>query len=153
MRVLVVDDAPETVAMVVPLLEEAGYEVASAGDGEEALRQVEEFAPDLVVLDLILPKIDGTEVCRRLRTVSDAYVIMLTSKSDEIDRVVGLSVGADDYVVKPFFPASWWPGSAPCCVGPVGRPPRTRRREPGASVGSWWNRWPGRSRSTARRSR
>ncbi len=103
-RVLIVEDSPETLAMLEPVLTAEGMDVRTATDGEEGLRLVESFAPDFVVLDVVLPKVDGIEVCRRLRAVSDAYVIMLTSKSEEIDRVVGLSVGADDYVTKPFYP-------------------------------------------------
>jgi len=102
--VLIVEDSPETLAMLEPVLTAEGMDVRTATDGEEGLRLVESFAPDFVVLDVVLPKVDGIEVCRRLRAVSDAYVIMLTSKSEEIDRVVGLSVGADDYVTKPFYP-------------------------------------------------
>jgi DNA-binding response OmpR family regulator len=104
MRVLVVEDSPEELALLEPLLVAEGFEVRTATDGEEGLRLVEEFEPELVVLDVVLPTVDGIEVCRRLRGMSDAYVIMVTSKSEEIDRVVGLSVGADDYVTKPFYP-------------------------------------------------
>lgn len=103
-KVLIVEDAPEFVEILVPLLEREGYRTATAGDGEQALDQARAFDPDVVVLDLTLPRLDGVEVCRRLRRFSDAYVIMLTSRSDEVDRVVGLEVGADDYMTKPFSP-------------------------------------------------
>jgi DNA-binding response OmpR family regulator len=103
-RVLVVDDAPEFIEMLVPLLEREGYTTRSATDGEEAIDVARAFAPDVIVLDLGLPKLDGVDVCRQVRTFSDAYVIMLTARADEVDRVVGLEVGADDYMTKPFSP-------------------------------------------------
>ena len=103
-RVLVVEDAPEFVEMLVPLLQREGYLTDVATDGEEALAKVAEAAPDVIVLDLTLPKLDGVEVCRKIRDFSDAYVIMLTSRTDEVDRVIGLEVGADDYLTKPFSP-------------------------------------------------
>ena len=101
---LVVDDAPEFVELLVPLLDREGYTTASAVDGEEAVERARSFEPDVIVLDLGLPRLDGVEVCRRIRTFSDAYVIMLTSRTTEGDRVVGLEVGADDYMTKPFSP-------------------------------------------------
>jgi DNA-binding response OmpR family regulator len=88
--------------MLVYALEREGFEVRAVGDGEEALESVESFEPHLIILDIMLPKVDGTEVCRRVRTQSDVPIIMLTAKDDEIDRVVGLELGADDYVTKPF---------------------------------------------------
>jgi DNA-binding response OmpR family regulator len=103
-RVLVVDDAPEFVEMIVPLLEREGYETEVARDGEDAIETARSFAPDVIVLDLGLPKLDGVEVCRTIRSFSDAYVVMLTARADEVDRVVGLEVGADDYMTKPFSP-------------------------------------------------
>jgi DNA-binding response OmpR family regulator len=103
-RVLVVEDAPEFLAMLVPLLEGEGHTVRTAEDGETAVEMARSFDPDIIVLDLTLPKKDGIEVCREVRSFSDAYVIMLTARSDEVDRVVGLEVGADDYVTKPFSP-------------------------------------------------
>ena len=103
-RVLVVDDAPEFIDMLVPLLEREGYLTATATDGEAAIQLTRAFAPDVIVLDLGLPKIAGVDVCRQVRPFSDAYVIMLTARTDEVDRVVGLEVGADDYLTKPFSP-------------------------------------------------
>lgn len=102
LRVMVVDDAREQRLALEAVLSREGFLVESAADGEVALELAERFLPDLVVLDLGLPGIDGTEVCRRLRVFSDAYVIMLTARDDEIDKVVGLAVGADDYVTKPY---------------------------------------------------
>jgi DNA-binding response OmpR family regulator len=103
-RVLIVEDAPEFLAMLVPLLEGEGYEVRTAADGVAAVDLARSFAPDVIVLDLTLPGKDGLDVCREVRSFSDAYVIMLTARADEVDRVVGLEVGADDYVTKPFSP-------------------------------------------------
>jgi DNA-binding response OmpR family regulator len=103
-RVLVVDDEAPIVELVRGYLEREGMEVIAASDGQEAIEQLRRRAPDVVVLDVMLPGIDGFEVLRRARTFSDAYVIMLTARAEEIDRIVGLSVGADDYLVKPFSP-------------------------------------------------
>src|SRR5215470_6276228 len=103
-RVLVVDDDLTVADVVRRYLERDGYRVLLAADGETALQLAGEHEPDLVVLDLMLPGIDGLEVCRRLRTTSDVPVIMLTALGEECDRVVGLQLGADDYVTKPFSP-------------------------------------------------
>jgi DNA-binding response OmpR family regulator len=103
-RALVVDDAAEQLGLVSGLLSKEGFDVRGASEGEEALRVARTHEPDLIVLDLSLPGIDGVEVCRRLRVFSDAYVIMLTSRTEEVDLLVGLSVGADDYITKPFSP-------------------------------------------------
>jgi DNA-binding response OmpR family regulator len=101
-RALVVEDAPEFAAMIVPILAEAGYDVRVAETGTDGLVQLRTWTPDLVMLDVVLPDIDGFEVCRRLREFSDAFVIMVSGRGDEVDKVVGLSVGADDYVTKPY---------------------------------------------------
>jgi DNA-binding response OmpR family regulator len=101
-RILVVDDEPPIVNMLAYNLKRANYEVLIARDGEEALLQARREQPDLIILDLMLPKLDGLEVCRALRRERDVPIIMLTARDDEIDRVVGLELGADDYVVKPF---------------------------------------------------
>lgn len=103
-RVLVVDDEAPMVDLVREYLASEGMDVAVAVDGPSAVEAVQERRPDVVVLDVMLPGFDGFEVLRRVRTFSDAYVIMLTARAEEIDRIVGLSVGADDYLVKPFSP-------------------------------------------------
>lgn len=101
---LVVDDEPPLVRLVSAYLEREGFSVSTAADGEEAIRLAQESPPDVVVLDLMLPGIDGIEVCRRIRTFSDAYIVMLSARAEEVDKIVGLSTGADDYVTKPFSP-------------------------------------------------
>lgn len=103
-RVLVVDDEAPIIELVRRYLHAEGMEVITASDGPTALDLIRQQAPDVVVLDINLPGFDGLEVLRRARTFTDAYVIMLTARSEEIDRVVGISVGADDYLVKPFSP-------------------------------------------------
>ncbi|MDX6363098.1 MAG: two-component system, OmpR family, response regulator ResD, partial [Streptomyces sp.] len=103
-RVLVVDDDPTVAEVVTGYLERAGYVVDRAGDGPEALARAAAHWPDLIVLDLMLPGMDGLEVCRRIRGRGPVPVIMLTARGDEDDRILGLEVGADDYVTKPFSP-------------------------------------------------
>ncbi len=102
--ILVVDDEPHIVELARMYLEQANYRVVSAADGSQALEAARQMRPALVVLDLMLPGLDGWEVCRRLRAESDVPIIMLTARSDEVDRIVGLELGADDYVTKPFNP-------------------------------------------------
>jgi DNA-binding response OmpR family regulator len=104
LRALVVDDERPLVKVVSSYLEREGFAVTSAGDGERAVQLAREFDPDVIVLDLMLPGIDGIEACRQIRSFSDAYIVMLTARVEEIDRIVGLSTGADDYVTKPFSP-------------------------------------------------
>ncbi|WP_414839406.1 response regulator YycF [Carnobacterium sp. TMP28] len=101
-KILVVDDEKPISDIVKFNLVKEGYEVFTAYDGEEALEQVKEVEPDLILLDLMLPKIDGLEVCREIRKTHDMPIIMVTAKDSEIDKVLGLELGADDYVTKPF---------------------------------------------------
>ena len=103
-KVLIVDDEAAFAAVVGSYFTRDGYDVTLAHDGPSAVRTAREVGPDLVLLDLMLPGFDGVEVCRRLRGFSDAYVLMLTARGEDVDKVVGLSVGADDYVVKPASP-------------------------------------------------
>lgn len=102
--VLVIEDDPNTSKLVRLYLEREAFRVLTAGDGDSGLALALRDAPDLVVLDLMLPHLDGWEICRRLRRQSDVPVIMLTARGEEIDRVAGLTLGADDYMVKPFSP-------------------------------------------------
>jgi two-component system OmpR family response regulator len=102
--VLVVDDDPHIRQLLVFALEKAGLAAREAADGEAALAAVADAAPDLVILDINMPKLDGLEVCRRLRAQGDLPILFLSSRDDEIDRVLGIELGGDDYVVKPFSP-------------------------------------------------
>lgn len=103
-HVLVVEDDVDTRDFLERILSQAGATVTGAEDGEQALRLAHETKPDLVTLDLNLPDAHGTDICRQLRTFSDAYIMMITSRADQADRLIGLEVGADDYLVKPFSP-------------------------------------------------
>ena len=103
-KILVVDDEQSILNLVDAYLRKEGYEVYTASNGPSGLKAARAYKPDLIVLDIMLPGMDGIEVLTQLRRESNAYVIMLTAKSEEVDKVVGLSVGADDYVTKPFSP-------------------------------------------------
>jgi len=103
-QVLVIEDDENTASLVTTYLEREGFNTLIAHDGEEGLRKAQVHNPDFIILDLMLPKIDGWEICRRLRRFSNVPILMLTAREEEIDRVMGLSLGADDYVVKPFSP-------------------------------------------------
>ncbi len=102
--VLVVEDDPKIVNLLCLYLEREGFGVASAADGREALDAAARIRPSLIILDLMLPHVDGLEVCRRLRATSDVPILMLTARVDELDKLLGLSLGGDDYVTKPFSP-------------------------------------------------
>jgi DNA-binding response OmpR family regulator len=104
-QILLVDDTPELLILVDAALRAEGFTVATTASGEDALLHMHADEPDVVILDVVLPGIDGIETCRELRTFSDAYVLMLTGRGDEPDRVAGLNVGADDYLTKPFAPS------------------------------------------------
>ena len=103
-RILIVDDEERIVQTVKAYLDQEGFKTYTASDGEEALHAFEEKGPDLIVLDLMLPRLSGIEVTKKIRATSNVPIIMLTAKVSEADRVVGLELGADDYVVKPFSP-------------------------------------------------
>lgn len=103
-RILVVDDEKALVDLVRGYLEREQYEVLTAMDGPVAIELARTAQPDLVVLDVMLPGLDGIEVCRQIRQFSDAYIMMLTARTEEIDKIIGLTVGADDYLTKPFSP-------------------------------------------------
>ncbi len=104
MKILVVDDDPRLRELVSITLERAGYDVVTARDGQMAVTHAAREAPALVVLDVGLPELDGLEVCRRIRARSDVPILFLTARDDEVDRILGLELGADDYVTKPFSP-------------------------------------------------
>ncbi|PWR24810.1 two-component system response regulator CreB [Zavarzinia aquatilis] len=103
-RILIVDDDPHIRELLAFALAKAGYDCREAGDGEAALAAAAREAPDLLVLDINMPRLDGLEVCRRLRAASEVPILFLSSRDDEVDRIVGIEIGADDYVVKPFSP-------------------------------------------------
>jgi two-component system alkaline phosphatase synthesis response regulator PhoP len=103
-KILVIDDEPSIVTLVSAYLKPEGHEVYTANDGPSGLKAARVYKPDLVILDLMLPGMDGLELLTRLRRESDVYVILLTARTEETDKIVGLSVGADDYVTKPFSP-------------------------------------------------
>ncbi len=105
MRILVVDDDPPSVKMISFLLREEGYGILTASNGHEALRKVEAEAPDLLILDVMMPHMDGLEVCRRVRSSRNIPIIILSAKGETTDRVTGLELGADDYLAKPFEPS------------------------------------------------
>src|SRR5512136_3168876 len=101
---LLVDDERNIVDLARMYLEQEGYKVEAAYDGQTALDKIKALEPALVVLDLMLPVVDGWEVCRRVRSMSDVPIIMLTARDDDVDKIVGLELGADDYMTKPFNP-------------------------------------------------
>ncbi|HEX6032778.1 MAG TPA: response regulator [Anaerolineales bacterium] len=101
-RVLIVDDEPAVTDLLAYNLRKAHYEVVTAADGDAALQLAKESKPDLILLDLMIPEVDGLDVCRELRKSSNVPIIMITARGEEVDRVVGLEIGADDYVTKPF---------------------------------------------------
>lgn len=103
-KILVVDDDPKIVKLVEHSLRREGYQVFTAVNGSQALEMVEKFRPDLVVLDLMLPEIDGFEVCKKIKSHQDIPVIILSARGEEVDKVVGFTLGADDYQTKPFSP-------------------------------------------------
>jgi DNA-binding response OmpR family regulator len=104
LRVLVVEDEDTIRRVIVGYLQQEAYEVTEAADGHTAVDLARSHTPEVIVLDLGLPGIDGIEVCRQVRAFTDAYIIMLTARGDEVDKLIGLSVGADDYLTKPFSP-------------------------------------------------
>lgn len=124
-RVLVVDDERSLAKVVASYLERDGHQVRCVFDGLAAVTAARNDEPDVVVLDLMLPGLDGVEVCRQLRTFSDCYVIMLTARTDEVDKLAGLGVGADDYLTKPFSPRE-----LVARVRAMLRRPRGRQRRP-----------------------
>jgi two-component system alkaline phosphatase synthesis response regulator PhoP len=103
-KILIVDDEPSIVNLVTAYLKPEGYEVYTASDGPSGLKAARTYKPDLIVLDIMLPGMDGIELLNRLRRESEVYVILLTARTEETDKVIGLAVGADDYVTKPFSP-------------------------------------------------
>ena len=104
LHALVIEDEPDIAEVVADYLQRSGFTVTVAPDGQEGVAAARTASPAVVILDLGLPSLDGVEVCRQLRTFTNAYIVMVTARADEVDTVVGLSVGADDYLTKPFRP-------------------------------------------------
>jgi DNA-binding response OmpR family regulator len=129
LRALVVDDERPLVGIVTSYLEREGFQVVAAYDGNQAVELARSEHPDVIVLDLMLPGLDGIEACRQIRAFSDAYIIMLTAKAEETDKIVGLSTGADDYLTKPFSP-----GELVARVRAMLRRPRYRPTEEAAAT-------------------
>lgn len=121
--ILIVDDDPHIRQLLAFAFDKAGLDTEEASDGEAALAAVERQSPDLVVLDINMPKMDGLEVCRRLRVQGDIPILFLSSRDDEIDRILGIELGADDYVVKPFSPREVVARSMAILRRTAGRPP------------------------------
>jgi DNA-binding response OmpR family regulator len=124
-RALVVEDELPLARLIAGYLEREGFQITTCEDGERAVQLTAEHDPEVIVLDLMLPGLDGIEACRRIRSFSDAYIIMLTARTSETDKIVGLSTGADDYVSKPFSP-----GELMARVRAMRRRPRATRPEP-----------------------
>lgn len=125
--ILVADDDPHIRQLLVFALGKAGLDTIEAGDGEEALALFAERTPDLIVLDINMPRMDGLEVCRRMRAAGDTPILFLSSRDDEIDRVLGIELGADDYVVKPFSPREVVARVQAILRRVAGRPPEVAR--------------------------
>ena len=124
-RALVVDDELALADVVASYLKRESFEISVAHDGDSALTLAREVDPDVVILDIGLPGVDGIEVCRQLRVFSDAYVIMLTARDTEVDTIVGLSVARTITSQSRSAPANWWPVSERCCDGPAAHPQLT----------------------------
>ena len=131
--ILVVDDEPKVARLARDYLEKNGFGVVTAADGQSALTIARREKPDLVILDLMLPQIDGREVCRILRRESDVPIIMLTALSEEIDQVTGLEIGADDYITKPFSVRASWRVCGRCCAERAG----TSKRQVSSARVDW----------------
>jgi DNA-binding response OmpR family regulator len=124
-RLLVVEDEAPLARLLAGYFEREGFAVTTCGDGQRGVELAGELDPEVIVLDLMLPVLDGIEACRRIRGFSDAYIVMLTARAEEADKIVGLSTGADDYVTKPFSP-----GELMARVRAMRRRPRATRPEP-----------------------
>ncbi len=140
LRAMVVEDEQALADVVGTYLERGGFEVTITGDGLDAVRLARQVDPDVIVLDVGLPGLDGVEVCRQVRTHSDAYVVMLTARTEEVDTLIGLSVGADDYMTKPFSPRELMARIQAMMrrprTGPVsGRPPESVPGDPVRAFG------------------
>ncbi|MFN3946143.1 MAG: response regulator transcription factor [Allosphingosinicella sp.] len=148
--ILIVDDDPHIRQLLVFALGKAGLDTIEAADGEAALTQVDAHGPDLVILDINMPQMDGLEVCRRLRAAGDLPILFLSSRDDEIDRVLGIELGADDYVVKPFSPREVVARAMAILRRTAARPPAAEENRPAIRHGllsldpdGWRAEWAG----------
>lgn len=137
--ILIADDDPVVHESLGLYLGSEGYEHQSAYDGQQALEMCESLHPDMMVLDLMMPRVSGIDVCRTIRQTSTLPIIMLTAKGEEIDRILGLELGADDYIVKPFSPREKWPGLRRCSGASQKR--RAMRIAPSFVCPSWRSVW------------
>src|SRR3712207_5216446 len=128
-RILVVEDEANIASFVAMYLQKAGFDVGVAANGTEALEKAGGESPSLIVLDLMLPDVDGIDVCRRIRARSDVPILMLTARDDDVDKIIGLEVGADDYLTKPFNPRE-----LVARVKSILRRSTTRKRDPEVAV-------------------
>lgn len=138
-KILVVDDDANICELLRLYLTKEGYQVTVANDGEEGLEKFNAVKPDMVLLDVMMPRMDGLEVCRRIRKAGNTPVMMLTAKGETFDKVLGLELGADDYMVKPFDAKRWWHASRRCCAAarlpPL--PPRVPRASSSSTTCGW----------------
>ena len=125
-KILVVDDDTNICELLRLYLTKEGYQVTTANDGEEGLDKFNQVKPDMVLLDVMMPKMDGLEVCRRIRKLGNTPVMMLTAKGETFDKVLGLELGADDSWSSPLTPRRSWPASRRCCAAAPPPPPRPR---------------------------
>ena len=128
-NILVVEDDNNISNLIKMYLDKEGFDVRIAYDGGKAVEEYDRQAPDMVLLDIMLPDMDGFEVCRRIRKAGNTPVMMLTAKGETFDKVLGLELGADDYMVKPFDAKEWWPHQGG--AAPLARPPRCCREHRG----------------------
>ena len=138
-KILVVDDDANICELLRLYLTKEGYQVTVANDGEEGLEKFNAVKPDMVLLDVMMPRMDGLEVCRRIRKAGNTPVMMLTAKGETFDKVLGLELGADDYMVKPLTQKRWWHASRRCCA--AARLPPLLPRAPRASSSSTTCGW------------
>ncbi len=122
--ILLVDDEIQLLSLLSDVLTKEGYRVISARNGQEAIYSARQGKPDLIILDIMMPEMDGYEFIRQHRRERDTPIILLTAKVEEEEKVLGLRMGADDYITKPFSPRSWLPGLRRCCAGQKAPPKR-----------------------------
>lgn len=133
-QLLIVDDDQEIRELLNEYLTRAGFQVLTAAEGNEMRQQLAQHSPDLIILDIMMPGEDGFTLCQQIRRDSQVPIIMLTAASDEADRVIGLELGADDYIAKPFSPVNCRPASRHCCAAPNSASRKKRKSRAAACV-------------------